>query len=182
MGKKIKPVYSPALRMKRGELEGVRQLAADVADRIFPRFIVPPSRERDLEISLFGDLERSPNISPLLSGAWPRRPILVDNTYILDEFGRGGNWLPRLFDRMRASEVTAVPAALITDIGTCPDAFLASIDRNYWVKFGIIVPYDEMVGSEFAIAMNVALESLQLSPSDCAVIADFGSADFRSQV
>jgi hypothetical protein len=49
----IKPLYSPALRMKAGELEGLRQLAADVADCILPRLIVPPSSERDETTPLY---------------------------------------------------------------------------------------------------------------------------------
>ena len=32
--------------MKAGELEGVRQLAPDVANAVLPRFIVPPKKER----------------------------------------------------------------------------------------------------------------------------------------
>jgi len=42
MSLQSKPIYCPALRMKSGELEGVRQLASDVANCVLPRFIVPP--------------------------------------------------------------------------------------------------------------------------------------------
>jgi len=42
-----KVLYSPALRMKAGELNGVRDLKHDVAAYVVPRFIVPPLGERD---------------------------------------------------------------------------------------------------------------------------------------
>jgi hypothetical protein len=47
MNQSYRPVYCSALRMKAGELEGVRQLAPDVADSVLPRFIVPPKKERN---------------------------------------------------------------------------------------------------------------------------------------
>ena len=38
-----KIIYVPALRMKMGELEGLRLLQGDVADCIAPLLIVPPA-------------------------------------------------------------------------------------------------------------------------------------------
>jgi hypothetical protein len=84
----IKPLYSPALRMKAGELEGLRQLASDVADCILPRLIVPPSGERDETTPLLLELDKVPDIGPRLAEVWRRRPALVDVSYIITEFGR----------------------------------------------------------------------------------------------
>jgi hypothetical protein len=47
MAAAILPSYVPALRMKAGELAGLRNLAPDVASRVLPRMIVPPREERD---------------------------------------------------------------------------------------------------------------------------------------
>ena len=118
----IKPLYSPALRMKAGELEGVPRLAPDVADCILPRFIVPPSGERDESAPLLLGLSRTPDISPPLIRAWRRRPALIDSTYILDEFGRerAAEWLPDMFERARKKEAHAIPAALLSDIELAP--------------------------------------------------------------
>jgi Beta protein len=182
MTEAIKTVYCPALRMKQGELEGVRQLANDVADCIIPRFIVPPSSEREQEISLFEAFERTPDVSSFLAPVWARRPTLIDSTYILDEFDRSksDSWMPRMFERARAKEVLAVPAALLSDVGSSANSFRSSIARDYQIKFGLIVPSDEMVRPELQTLIGVALASLDVLPQDCVVIADFGGADFSN--
>jgi hypothetical protein len=168
--------------MKQGELEGVRQLANDVADCIIPRFIVPPSSEREQEISLFEAFERTPDVSSFLAPVWARRPTLIDSTYILDEFDRSksDSWMPRMFERARAKEVLAVPAALLSDVGSSANSFRSSIARDYQIKFGLIVPSDEMVRPELQTLIGVALASLDVLPQDCVVIADFGGADFSN--
>ena len=48
----VKHLYLPALRMKAGELQGVRDLASDVADGTLPRLIVPPMGDRDDSLQL----------------------------------------------------------------------------------------------------------------------------------
>jgi len=175
-----KPFYSPALRMKAGELEGVRLLTPDVADRILPRFIVPPSGERDRATPLLMDLDRMPQISSQMAVAWRRRPVLIDPAYIIDEFGRdeAAKWLPRMFERARKNEVSAIPTIHMNDIDYCSGAYRASIDRHAPTKLGILVPSGEMVGSEFLRGMEKVLNALRVSPSDCVAIADFGGTEF----
>lgn len=41
-----KTIYVPVLRMKKGEVEGLRSLQSDVADCIAPVLVVPPAKER----------------------------------------------------------------------------------------------------------------------------------------
>ena len=41
-----RPIYVPALRLKQGEYRGLNRLAPDVADKVLPRLIVPPPKER----------------------------------------------------------------------------------------------------------------------------------------
>ena len=181
MKKQSKPVYSPALRMKAGELEGLRQLAPDVADCILPRFIVPPQDERDETRPLLFKVEEMPDIGPALAAHWRDRPVLIDSTYIIDEYGRDRlqTWLPSMFERARKARVCAIPAALLSDLGNAGClAFREVIASNEDVKFAICVPSDEMVGPEFIVAMNEALNGLGLTPADCAVIADFSAAEF----
>jgi hypothetical protein len=183
MRKQSKPVYSPALRMKAGELEGLRQLALDVADCILPRFIVPPQSERDETRPLLLDVEEMPNIAPALAAHWRDRPVLIDSTYIIDEYGRDRlqTWLPAMFERARAARVCAIPAALLSDLGHVESfAYREVIAKNEELKFAICVPSDEMVGPEFIAAMNEALARLGLAPADCAVIADFSTAEFSN--
>lgn len=183
MKKQSKPVYSPALRLKAGELEGLRQLAPDVADCILPRFIVPPQSERDETQPLLFEVEKVPDISPALAAHWRDRPVLIDSTFIIDEYGRDRlvGWLPSMFERARKARVRVIPAALLSDLGAIETpAFREAIATAEHVKFAICVPSDEMVGPEFTIAMNEALDHLGLTPADCAVIADFSAAEFSN--
>lgn len=176
-----KLLYSPALRMKAGELDGVRLLASDVADCVLPRFIVPPSGERDDEnMPLLLSLDRVPDISRLMCGAWQKRAALIDLSYIIEEFGRENTatWLPPLFQRARGRSISAIPAATLDDITDCGPAFRAAIDRQSSIKFAVVVPFSMMIGPEFAISVTSSLEALEVAASDCVVIADFADADF----
>jgi hypothetical protein len=182
VGEQIKLLYSPALRMKAGEGEGLHQLDADVADRILPRLIVPPSGERDEAVPLPLHLNRVPDIAPLLVGVWRRRPALIDVTYIMDEFGRdrADDWLPTMFARARSQEVRAIPVASLTDIREAAGGFRASISAEEPIKFGIRVRSDEMVGPELPATMAHALRNLGLTAAQCVVVADFGESDFSN--
>lgn len=174
------PLYAPALRMKAGELEGVRLLAGDVADRVVPRFIVPPSSERGPDMPLPLSMDRVPDVSGALGGSWRRRPALIDATYILDEFGRdrAPDWLPNMFLLARQKGVLAIPAAYLNDINDCARAYRASIEASDTTKFGILVSSDEMVGPDLRPSLDTALRSLGLKASDCAVVAEFAEVEF----
>lgn len=181
MSQPPKSIYCPALRMKAGELEGVRQLAPDVADCVLPRFIVPPKSERDETTPLLFEVEERPDISVALGAHWRQRPVLINATHIIDEYGRDwlAVWLPAMFERARNSQVRAIPSALLTDLGDAEaPAFRAAIAAGERIKFAICVPSGEMVGPEFIIAMNAALGRLGLTPVDCAVLVDFGGNEF----
>jgi len=170
----LRPVYSPALRMKKGELEGVRQLAEAVADCILPRFIVPPQIERDKTGPLLIEAEAEPDISVALGDHWRQRPVLVDTTYIIDEYGRDrlAIWLSAMFERARDRSVKAIPMALLRDLtGVEVDAFRAVIAADERTKFAICVSSEEMVGPEFGRCLGKVLDGLRLSPEDCAVIS-----------
>jgi len=181
MSQSPKPIYCPALRMKAGELEGVRQLAPDVADCVLPRFIVPPKRERDETTPLLFDAGPMPDIASALSMSWRDRSVMIDCTHTIDEYGRSRleDWLPPMFARARKSGVQAIPVALLSDIGHVEAAaFRAAIATSGSINFAICVPTDDMVGSEFNDALKAALKRLGLSVQNCAVLADFGRSEF----
>jgi hypothetical protein len=181
MNQQFKPIYAPALRMKEGELEGVRQLAADVQDCLLPRFIVPPKGERDETTLPLFDAQDIPDVSTVLSRNWRDRPVLVDATYLIDENDREklADWLPVMFQRARKNGVAAIPAAMLADLGpTEIRAFQASIGTDAPIKFAICVPSDQMIGPEFNADLTAVLDRLGLEPEDCAVIADFAGTEF----
>ena len=80
----IQPSYVPALRMKAGELSGLRGWRADVADRVLPRMVVPPpgERDQDLEVQLF-EFVHEPNVADALVAHWRGRGVLLEATYLL---------------------------------------------------------------------------------------------------
>ena len=180
-GNKI--LYCPALRMKAGELSGVRELAPDVAAHVLPRFIVPPPSERDddqPELFLLGD---TPDVGGLLSRHWLNRPAIIDSTYLIAERGRDNlaSWLPQMFRRARSLHVKAIPMARLADLGDLEmDAFKESIAEEDDLKFSFCVSSGEMVGPEFGLTLSRAVEQLGLQAVDCAVIADFSDSDFSA--
>lgn len=155
MATSIKPSYVPALRMKAGELTGLRDLAPDVAARVLPRMIVPPLGERDdvLQAQLI-QVGGSPNVADALAAHWPGRPVLVDPTYIIPELGLEtiGRWLPEMFARARRAGVVAVPLVSLPGLTSNSRDALVPLLRH--------------------------LEAMQLTPSDCSIIADFSASDF----
>lgn len=175
-------LYCPALRMKAGELLGLRDLASDIADRILPRLIVPPSAERkgEIEPELFAG-ERFPDVSKALSAHWAGRPVLLEATHLLREFGRErlGLWLPRMFERARDANVHAIPLISAKHLAN-DDAvhYHAAIDLNAAIKFGIVFSSGELADDERIKQALTQMERLGLQPQDCMVIADFHDAEF----
>ncbi len=174
MNPSYRPVYCSALRMKAGELEGVRQLAPDVANSVLPRFIVPPKKERSDTEPLLIEMAEMPDISVALAAHWRDRPALIDATYIIDEYGRDrlAAWLPSMFQRAWAAGVIAIPIAQLSDLGSAEiSAFRASIPGQSPLKFAICVSSDELVGAELRATLLNILSSLGLNPADCAVVS-----------
>lgn len=179
-----RPVYVPALRMKAGELQGVRDVASDVADCLLPRMIVPPVGERDesLQPRLF-EGEQLPDIGGPLSAHWAERDVLVEPTHLLDEFGRDrmGLWLPKMFERARAARARPIPLIQLSDLlSGDPAAYAASVHREAELQFGIVISSGQMGDhDELARSLNV-LDEIQVEPQHCVAIVDFHDADLTS--
>ena len=179
-----KPLYVCALRMKSGELMGVRDLAPDVADRITPRFIVPPQSERDSELEprlIVG--ERFPDVSRALAGHWPQRDALIEATYLLDEFGRDrmGLWLPKMFENARKANARPIPLVAVDDLlRDGLNGYKACIDTAASLKFGVVFSSGDLADAEIGNQALAAIGKLGLAASDCVVIADFHDADFTN--
>ena len=177
--------YSPALRMKAGELAGVRRLAADVSRFVIPRFIVPPRKERDAaEEAVLMQLDITPDAGALLEDScWGRR-VLLDATHLFADFGeeKARKWLPDMFARARARNVSAIPIASVADLGSSRAiAFEAAIDRASGLKLGIAVGeadlYDQVTLRQKLLS---ALDVLKVKPNECIVIADFKNGAFEN--
>lgn len=167
--------------MKTGEMEGMRLLATDVADHVLPRVIVPPANERDPRQPLLLEVQQAPEIGIALATHWPKRPVLVDVSYIIGEYGRDklSTWLPTMFDHARERQVRAIPVARLSDLGASESAaFRAAAASGEQVKFAIVASSQEIDAPDFRENLNTALERLKLSPSECSILADFSRSDF----
>ncbi|MDP9412502.1 MAG: beta family protein [Pseudomonadota bacterium] len=176
-------LYCTALRMKAGELEGVRLLASDVAESVLPRFILPPKKERSDAEPLLIEMAEMPDISVALSAHWRDRPALIDASHIIDEYGRDRleTWLPNMFRRAWAAGVLAIPFAKLSDLGDAEiPAFKAAIPKEGQIKFAICVPSDDMVGPTSGPTIQKILSALGLGAAGCVVLADFSGAELSN--
>ena len=181
MATEVQPSYVPALRMKAGELAGLRDLAPDVADRVLPRIIVPPREERDktLMAQLFRT-EEFPNIADALMEHWWNRSVLVEATHLLPDFGHEGIglWLPKMFERARRTGTPAIPLVALSDLTADNRAAYKAACGAGSVRLGVAVLSGDLVDSDAVAPLLRHLEAMGLSPADCSIIADFSDASF----
>lgn len=173
--------HVPALRMKAGELGGLRDVAADVAEHVLPRLIVPPPPERDEnQLPLF-DVVGAPDIGTPLAAYWTRRAF-IDATYLIDEIGRESiqEWLPKVFTRARSLGAMPIPMAMLSDLQTESElsAFRLSVSQADSLKFCICIPSGNLVDANLGHEFSIILDRLRLQPRECAIIVDFFDADF----
>lgn len=177
-----KIIYVPALRMKKGELEGLRALRPDVAACVLPRLIIPPAGERESssQEDLFGLGDDAPDIGGILSKYWRRRDVLIDITYLIDEYQAAelSSWLPALFSRAKSLDIDAVLCINLTDLEKVDTLVLKQvIERRAGLKLGLVVSSTDMTDFQLQSRIQHALSALSLAISECAVLADFSEAD-----
>jgi hypothetical protein len=178
---RTRPIYVPALRLKQGEYRGLQRLAPDVADKIVPRFVVPPPKERDPEKQRF--LTKDEIIHETgrrIADHWKLRDAFLDARFLFAEFGEEecAEWLPMMFDVARKADAQPIPVVGLADaLGARAAAFrLASATKGATmvamrVESGEI---DRDLGARLAAAMS----ALGVTPERCAILADFSDADF----
>jgi hypothetical protein len=168
--------------MKGGELLGLRDLAPDVAAAVRPRLIVPPPTDRDLDLQgkLFSS-DAFPDVSTALAAYW-RGPVLLEATYLLDEFGRGrmGSWLPQMFDKARKAGALPTPLVRLNDLLTGGlTAYRDAAASVGGLRFGLLVSSSDLLDDKMLEQGLNALAAMGISPKECIVIADFHDADFN---
>lgn len=177
-------IYGPALRMKKGELEGLRELRSDVAACILPRLIVPPASERksSSQAELFDLGDATPDVGGILAKYWPRRLVFIDVTYLIDEYGAGNiTWMPNLFARARSLDVAAIPCANLADIERVEaSVFRQAIAGHMGLKLGLCISLGDMADIRLKARIETALSALRVSMAECVVLADFSDSDLSS--
>lgn len=177
----LQHLYVPALRMKAGELQGIRDLEPDVSDATLPRMIVPPLGDRDniLQPRLFEE-KALPEIGGALRSHWFDRSILIEPTYLMDELGRDkiGKWLPKMFERARAAQTRPIPLIQISDLlQTDAAAFDQAIDRAANIQFGLVVQSGDAEDRKALDRAVRAIDRMRLTPEQCVILVDFQHAD-----
>lgn len=175
-------IYVPALRMKKGELAGLRLLRVDVADCIAPLLVVPPAKDREAsgQDALFPAGDGVPDVGGVLFKYWPHRPVFVDARVLFKECGaqEAVTWLPNLYSRARSLGVFAIPVAsldMLEQLGVT--AFKDSIPTGTGLKFGLRIQSGEMADSSLNDRVRRVLTRLKVPASECTVFADFSDAD-----
>lgn len=182
MNKRRRILYVPCLRMKQGELDGVKALRSDVAECVLPLIIVPPASERDESIQpeLFSSSEAIPDVGAALMKYWLRRQVFIDPTFLLEEYGfdDAKNWLPGLFKRAHNLDVKAIPSANIADLERMDvAAFRDSLPVAEQLRFGLRISSGDMTDPGLNERIQIILIALGLVAEECAVFADFTDAD-----
>lgn len=175
--------YQPALRMKTGELAGLRRLAADIAPHVLPRIIVPPPKERDADlIDALNQFEDVPNTGSVLAQYLFDARVILDVEFLYKDFGEEASkrWLPRMFEIARNQSVFAIPSAPLVDLMSSRiEGLRASIDGNTALKFAIQLSSGDLIDpATLREQLNRSLSNLGLSPQDCIVTANFKGSEF----
>ncbi|HDR9025549.1 TPA: beta family protein [Burkholderia vietnamiensis] len=178
-----KVLYCPALRLKAGELAGVRELDDGVARHVLPRFIVPPAADRGdtPQHRLFDSDYCVPDVGGLLSGHWLGRRAFIDFSYLIPECGaaQSEEWLPPIFARAKSLHVRAIPFVRTDKLGPELIAAVKSVlPADEALKLGISVRSGDLEDPQLGETLRTFLSELSLEFRECAVFADFTDADF----
>lgn len=177
----VKPLYVPALRMKAGELMGLRDLAPDIAAQVLPRLIVPPRAERDDDLQrelLSGD--GVPAIATTVSPYWRNRPVLIEVTYLIDDFGADtmDTWLPKMIEMAYLAGVKAIPLVSLRDLPDLTIPLKEVITFQGELQLAVRIPSGEMVTPGWRDVLLKSLERIGVAAENCCILADFYDADF----
>jgi hypothetical protein len=175
------PIYVPALRLKQGEYRGLQRLAPDVANKILPRLVIPPPKERDPEKKrpLTKD-EIVYETGRRIAVHWPLRDARLDVRFLFKELGEieSVEWLPRMFDIARDAGAKPIPMATLSDASTPQIVGVRrTLAKESATKIGICVDYAE-IDDDLSVRIDALMAALGVSPSDCVILADFAEADF----
>lgn len=176
-----RPIYVPALRLKQGEYRGLQRLASDVADKIIPRLVVPPPKERDPEKHrLLTKDEIVHETGHRIAHHWKMRAAFLDVRFLFAEFGEAEcvEWLPKIFDVARNAHAQPIPVVGLADsLGPRAAAFCQSLATETETKVAIRVESGE-IDRDIRNRLMAAMSALGVNPERCAVLADFSDADF----
>lgn len=174
-------IYVPALRLKKGEYRGLQRLTPDIADRILPRLVIPPPKERDPEFKRPLTMDEIVHqTGRRIADYWPMREAFLEPRFLFKDFGETESaiWLPRMFEVARRADAKPIPVATLDDvIGPRGIAFRQIMAHGETTKIALRIESGE-IGKELPSRIAAAMSFLGIDPSDCTVLADFSDANF----
>jgi hypothetical protein len=183
MGSKMQVCYVPALRFKQGEYRGLGRLAADVADRIAPRLVLPPPRDRDPEKGRPLTREEILQLTGRRIGQhWPMRPAFLEPRFLFAAFGEAESvtWLPPIFRAARDANGVVIPVATLGDmIGVRGQAFRLVLAHGTEARIAVRVQSGE-VNSDLKGRVAAAMSRLNITPENCVLLLDLDDADLSN--
>ncbi len=178
---RTRPIYVPALRLKQGEYRGLQRLALDVADKIVPRLVVPPPKERDPEKHrVLTKDEVVHETGRRIADHWKVRDAFLDVRFLFPEFGEGEcvEWLPKMFDVARKAHAQPIPVMSLADaLGPRATAFRLALAAGGTTKAAIRIESGE-IDRELGGRLAAVMSALGVTPEECAILADFSDSDF----
>lgn len=181
MPEQAKQRYVPALRMKKGELQGILGLTEEVKAMTLPHWIVPPRIEREEELQqVLMAVESVPGAGIVLSHYWTDRPALLDLRYLFEEFGETGSalWLPKAHELARRARVPVIPVASVEDLaGPHAGGFKDSVGTGN-LRFALRVAAVDFIEVGLKDRLLRAIERVGVTPEETAVLIEFPDTDF----
>jgi hypothetical protein len=176
-------VYLPSLQLKQGEYFGLARLAVDVADRVVPRLIIPPPKERDPEKSRELTFDEIIHLTGRRIGEhWPMRAAFLDPHYLFSAFRESDSkeWLPRMFNVARNANANPIPVATLEELlGPQCEAFRLVINRGAQRHLALRIQYSE-IDDALLPKVRQALTIAGTDPSNCTIMLDFSEADMSN--
>lgn len=176
-----KAVYFPVLRLKKGERNALIGLSQPVADRIEPRFVLPPPKELGSEAEHIPSSEEYAYfLGKTVGQYWPLRVCYLECRYLFKEFGHenAAEWLPRLFSVARSHHGLPVPLVSIDEaIGVAASALRQSLPSSSKKKFGLKVSFGDLGDDDLKTRITGALASMTVASHETVLFLDFANAD-----
>jgi len=175
--------YVPAVRFKQGEYRGLGRLAADVADRIAPRLVMPPPKDRDQEKGRRLTQDEILHLTGRrIAQHWGMREAFLEPRFLFAEFGEteSVNWLPRLFKVARDASAVLIPVATLNDLlGARSQAFKLVLANDMETRIALRVQSGE-IDRHLAGRVTAVMDRLDVIPPECALLLDFADADLTN--
>lgn len=179
------PVYFPVLRLKQGEYNALVSITTSVADKIAPRFVLPPPTDRDPEAGrVLSQDEFIYSSGKRIGEYWPMRICYVEARYLFKEYGydNAEEWLPKLFDVARKAGSFPVPVASLDEaIGEGNAAFKKALPKDSEIKLGLRIRSGDL-DDDLKKRVGDTLAALGTLSQECVVFLDFADADVSDYV